>query len=538
MSRAPKCRADLIALGQTLRRRLNTLFTLGDVNDPWMADADYRSAAAHWVARIFERLGIRARVHVRQVHYRLVSQETPILRINGEEYVNSGDCFNHLCDAIRDARYLGLISSDLVVDRRNPEPVINHVADGGDVDAKVGVSDGEIKRHPFGPEYKPPEIELPVTWLHKPEVGQGYHLEIWIEKSTANDILLPLGREYGINIVTFIGEASATACKNLVDRAIESGKPVRILHVTDFDPAGRDMPISAAVKIDFFAKQSDIDLDIRLEHVALTPEQCIQYQLPRTPIKQTEGRITGFQTKYGEGATELDALQALYPGALRDILVEHIDRYYDHDLRADVENAVERFSGKLWDADAEVEKQFSKEIADFNRQRDEIAAAFKRQTGPAREAYDRILRLAQARYDRALDRAEAEITDMEERLIVKTQAMLSDMEAALEEAMPDPDLFDWPEPAEGDEDDDALYDSTRDYVEQVDVYRAHRGDDENVGLAIDRVVTKTCQLCGESFSFSESTVAKKRKFCSSKCTNKSYRNSVRARRDASPLHGK
>ena len=157
-----------------------------------------------------------------------------------------------------------------------------------------------------------------------------------------NEVLSPLGREYGINVATFIGEVSATACKNLVDRAIASGKPVRIAYISDFDPAGRDMPISAAVKIDFFAKKSGVDLDIRLAPVALTEEQCIQYQLPRTPIKKTETRLASFEARYGEGATELDALEAPHPGALREILVEYIDRYYDHALDEEVEHAVQQ----------------------------------------------------------------------------------------------------------------------------------------------------------------------------------------------------
>jgi hypothetical protein len=531
---APKCRADLIELARTRRRRLATLYTLGHVNDPWMADVGYRSEAAHWIADIFEHFEIRSRTHVRQVHYRLVSQETPILRVNGEEYVNSGDCFNHLCDAIRDARYLGLISADLVIDRRNPEPTINH-DDDGDVAAAIEIDDGSIERYEFGPSYAPPDVNLPtVSLTQEPSIGQRFHLEIWIEKSTMNDVLLPLGREYGINVVTFIGEASATACKNLVDRAIESGKPVRILHVTDFDPAGRDMPISAAVKIDFFAKQSGIDLDIRLEHVALTPEQCIQYQLPRTPIKQTEGRITGFQTKYGEGATELDALQALYPGALGDILVEHIDRYHDADLEDEVDTAIEQYREALDSAEELMEEQFSEQLMDINDQRQRIAAAFELVNGPAEAAYRSAMQEAQRIYDDALEQVCEEIDEMEDRLVTQAETMLARMKAALEEAAPDPDLFDWPLPADGDEDDNPLYDSTRDYVEQVDVYRAHRGDDEDIRLAADRIVTKTCPLCGKDFD----TVFRNKHFCSHRCANKSSKNSLRTRRDDGPSQAK
>ena len=489
MGDKPTSRADLIELAKTLRRRLDTLYTLGSSNDPLMVDQDYRSKHAYWIAELFQRMELPRRIHVRQIHYKLVSQKTPVLQVDGTPYINNSDCFNRLCDSIRDARYLDLIPADVIIDRRNPDPTIN-LEDDSDVAAEVAISGGSIERHRFGGEYTPPTITMPGTWLQEPEVGQRYHLEIWIEKSTANEVILPLGREYAINIATFIGEVSATACKNLVDRATASGRPVRVLHVTDFDPAGRDMPISAAVKIDFFAKKSGVgDLDIRLEHVALTEEQCVRYRLPRTPIKETEGRAASFEARYGTGATELDALEALHPGALRQILVEQIERYYDADLDDDVDGAVDRFKDELDSAEALIEEQFSEQLADIDDQRERIAAAFERVRNPARVAYVLAVRQAEAAYDLALAQVRDEIDEMEDRLVKQAETMLAQMKAALEEAVPDPDLFDWPEPAEA-EDDDALYDSTRSYVEQVDIFRKHRGDDDDVGLALDRSSSK------------------------------------------------
>jgi hypothetical protein len=532
MGRKPTNRADLIELGKTLRRRLDTLYTLGSTNDPWMVDQDFRSKHAYWIAELFQRLELPRRIHVRQIHYKLVSQKIPILQVDGTPYVNSSDCFNRLCDSIRDARYLDLIPADAIIDRRNPDPVINR-ADHDDIAAEVEVFDGSIERHSFGGEYTPPTITMPEVLLQEPTIGQRYHVEIWIEKSTANEVLLPLGRQYGINVATFIGEVSATACKNLVDRAIASGRPARVLHVTDFDPAGRDMPISAAVKIDFFANRSGTDLDIKLEHVALSEEQCIEYRLPRTPIKETESRAAGFEARYGIGATELDALEALHPGALRNILIQHIARYYDPNLNAEVAVAVDQFRDELDSVKDLIEEQFSEELADIDGQREMIAAAFGRVRDPACAAYNRIVRLAHARYTRALEQVRGEIDEMEDRLVTQAQTVLARVKTALEEAVPDPDSFDWPEPAEAD-DDDALYDSTRSYVEQVDVYRSHRGDDDDVGFAIDRMVTKTCTLCGENFS----TANPRKVFCSSRCTNKSYKTSLRERRDDGPSQAK
>jgi len=52
------------------------------------------------------------------------------------------------------------------------------------------------------------------------------------------------------------------------------------------------------------------------------------------------------------------------------------------------------------------------------------------------------------------------------------------MREELKEAAPDPASIDWPEPEEGDEADDALFDSTRDYLDQIARYRQHQGKKE------------------------------------------------------------
>jgi len=44
----------------------------------------------------------------------------------------------------------------------------------------------------------------------------------------------------------------------------------------------------------------------------------------------------------------------------------------------------------------------------------------------------------------------------------------------LEEEAPDPGEVNWPEPEEGDEDPDPLFDSTRGYLEQIDRYKEHQ----------------------------------------------------------------
>src|SRR5437764_1635940 len=100
---------------------------------------------------------------------------------------------------------------------------------------------------------------------------------------------------------------------------------------------------------------------------------------------------------------------------------------------------------------------------------------------------------------------------MEREFMAEAQALIATMGGALLHAAPLPEEFDWPEPAEGAEGENVLYDSTRDYLDQVDIFRAYQGKHDDVGFAADRIVTKTCEQCGTPFTTSEREL--KKKYC-------------------------
>ncbi len=126
--------------------------------------------------------------------------------------------------------------------------------------------------------------------------------------------------------------------------------------MSDFDPAGRAMPVSVARKLEFYIGTFDFDVDVTLNPFVLTEEQCQHYRLPRTPIKETENRRDKFEENFGAGATELDALEALHPGEMGKLLEQELDRYLDPTLDERVSSArwgFERQLGKIRDEVAE-----------------------------------------------------------------------------------------------------------------------------------------------------------------------------------------
>jgi hypothetical protein len=473
----PSGHEDLKALAERLGRPLYTLRAQDAKTDPFLAGMPARRRDAEWFAEVWNRVGGKRGFHLRRLHYRVLSQDPPILMPDGTPYINTVRCVATLYNGGRDARHLGLIDSDDLVDRKNPPPTIF---------MREGES-GEIQCHGGLGELAEPKLEIPRLVLAPPITAQAYQVEIWCEKSTMNDVLMPLGERYGVNVVTGTGEISETRCNELVQRAEESDRPVRILYASDFDPAGDSMPVAAARKIEYaLYRLQRYDLDIQVRPVVLTHDQCVEYRLPRIPIKD-EARAQRFEERFGEGATELDALEALHPGELERILVREIERYHDTTLDERVDEVADAVDEDLAEVNEHVRETHAEEIAELEREREAVVAAI--------EAFKR-----------------------------KAEPILRAIEQDLEDGAPDVDLdYDWPEPDEGDEDDDPLFDSTRTYLEQIDRYKDHQDKPTRAPprKELDQY-TYTCQVCGKSFLSARPAA----RCCSAVCRTALYKKKI------------
>jgi hypothetical protein len=99
------------------------ILVLARQNDPFFAGSETGQAMARWFAALWHQFSYTTGVHLRRVHYELVSQEQAGRhKHNGEPYENTENDWNYLSHAGKHARYLGLIDAEAFVDRRNPEP--------------------------------------------------------------------------------------------------------------------------------------------------------------------------------------------------------------------------------------------------------------------------------------------------------------------------------------------------------------------------------------------------------------------------------
>lgn len=440
-------------LAKEKKCNVTDLLVLARQNDPFYTGSATDRAMAEWFAELWRSFGYTAGVHLRRVHYQLVSQEDP-KKHNGKPYENTENDWNYLCNAGKYARYLGLVDPAAFVDRRNPEPHIfnNHVMYTRKPDWSYDF-----------PFWWMPEIEanlaadidwtLPKFKLSGYEYSdalQPYHLEVWVEKSTMDDVLIPLCKQYGVNLVTGLGFMSITSVIDLLKRVNEANKPCRIFYISDFDPAGDGMPTAVARQIEYWLTTYAAEADVKLNHVVLTKEQVEQYRLPRTPVKDSDKRKANFEDRYGEGAVELDALEALHPGILASIVEENILRFWDSELQekiVEARNEAKEELDKYWQARI---KPFQEELDDLKAQVEDVVQKY------------------QARLEEMQNELMDELEPYEEAI--------NSLRHAIQNVIDDitPNLPELPEPEIEEDDTNWLFDSYRDYFEQLAVYQAYK----------------------------------------------------------------
>jgi hypothetical protein len=466
----PDCYNDIKALGASAKRKQTSLVALDRDVDPFMADSPGRLRLAQWFADLWEMLGLQPGVHMRRIHYLLVSQPTQVIIPDGTPYENNVRCAAILNAAGRDARYNELIPEYAIVDARSPEPEIN-LSEDEETPAAIVTDGGSVRSGTEGMAALEIVLDLPQIALEAPVINQRYHVEIWIEKSTMAEILTPLGIRYGVNIVPGVGEMSLPNCEALVKRAVGSGRPVRVLYIADLDPAGVSMPVAVARKVEFISRKMKLDLQVR--RIVLTVDPCDELQLPRITIKETEARAGKFEERFGEGGCELDAIQAIHPGELHDILVAEIERYHDDELDDKIEAICDEAEEKAADINGEIHIRYADEIEELEMERDSINAETAEFMARRKERSDALL--------------------------IKADPLFRRIEQELANEAPDAVEFDWPEPDDGDEDYDPMYDSTRDYLTQIDAYREHQGKgEENATLRFQHPLT--CEVCGKDYT--------------------------------------
>lgn len=466
--------------------RVDDFLAMSQGRDPFYRGTPGDLEKANWFGTVWQKLGLDAithngtQVHLRRIHYLLVSRSAempPITwgeRRNRGRYRNTQEHWQALLDAALNARYLGIVQFRDIHDERNEAPVLYAPPGRPDIPApQVSVSAGYTYAAHLGMSllnhWNMPTCTL--SGYQYADGGQRYHLEVWVEKSTMEDVLRPVCGLFYANLMQGQGEFSATQMYEAAFRIYRSGRPTRIFYISDYDPAGQNMPVSAGRKLEWFMRAKDSPLrtafdtywaqgcDVALTPIALTCEQIVEYGLPTEPAKTSKGKSgkrkatpkteTASTTRWkSDGTTELDALEALHPGVLKRIVRNSLSEFYDGDLKSEVNQMRKLATDRLTEMQEEVLAEYAEQVEILNR-----------------DWY--------TFYERVNPQAEA--------LAERAETLLEGINHAMAKTIEDfdvEDVFPVPEAAEADEDPDAaLFWSERSYDEQLEAYHSHQRRD-------------------------------------------------------------
>jgi hypothetical protein len=320
---------------------IKALTVLSSKNDPYRLDTTVGHQLGAWLAEQIERfLGAEGRVHLRGLFYRIVAA-ADVAKPDGQSFTNTHDNWVWLqARAAKAARWLGYVPFNRICDERNEAPRLYLATEA------PAAGDGTFTR---GMGLNVPELNavLPLLWVTPPRGRQPYRIIMIGEKSSLGEVLRPIAEMVQGELLlptgeatdTMIAELAARAAEGILERAAKDDRPAVVLYFADFDPAGFQMPISVSRKLQALRALLYPQLEIRVYRVALTLEQVREFDLPSTPLIETEKRKTRWREVMQHEQTEIDALAALRPDDLRDIALDAVAPFYDFTLAARCQEA-------------------------------------------------------------------------------------------------------------------------------------------------------------------------------------------------------
>jgi hypothetical protein len=353
--------------------------------DPMYKGTDADHAKAAWFAELWEQAvdgRDEDRIHVRGVHYFIVMNDMdvqPPTDCSWSIYQNTEKCYNYLESASVLARILGYIPLGGVFDNKHDQRTVTEyrdhrrAADATDVDTPIGVDLPPIPKpddvadlefdpdEESFPEYAADHLvdELADNIRFDEPTQAPFHIEVWCEKGLP-DYIKGLCEEMGVNVVVEgEGDLSLTIAHEFVRRVESAGKPAIVCYLSDFDPKGTQMPHNVSGKIAWLEQRGDLTERVVVDRLAVTPEQIEALSLPRKPIEESSHTGTGakaydtlvdeWEQRRGVGACELNALEQ-HPDSYRRIVRDGLDPYVDDGLDEKNREAIDEWKAEVRDA--------------------------------------------------------------------------------------------------------------------------------------------------------------------------------------------
>jgi hypothetical protein len=273
--------------------------------------SDAKQPFLNAILRVLEEQRAYWPLTVRQVHYRLLGPDAPLMHASkpGSRYVNNNNSYRKAVELVARARINGLIKWDAIEDPTRTVQLNNAFA-----------NTGQFFRQAF-------ETFMTGYWRKRMQ-SQPHHIEIVAEKLTLETFLGWIAREHTIPFSIIRGMSSLSPKRKLHDRYRASRKDKLILLVvSDLDPAG-DAIAEDLVKS--FRRDFGI-INIEAYKVALTMDQVEQFSLePSDEAKNKSPTYRKYVERYG--TTKVWECEAMIPADLASVLESAIEDVIDLDL--------------------------------------------------------------------------------------------------------------------------------------------------------------------------------------------------------------
>lgn len=227
---------------------------------------------------------------LRQLYYQFVARDL---------IPNTMKSYKAIGNVINDARLAGLIDWNAIEDRTRSLRARSHWDDPAGVIESAARSYGKD------------------LWR-----GQDMRVECWIEKDALVGVIERVCTQYDVPFFSCRGYTSQSELWRAAMRHRAYGKDVKVIHLGDHDPSGKDMTRDIEERLQMFGAPSTIS------RIALNMDQVRKWKLPPNPAKITDSRFAAYEAEFGSESWELDALD---PSKIEKMIEKEIREYLDLD---------------------------------------------------------------------------------------------------------------------------------------------------------------------------------------------------------------
>jgi len=142
--------------------------------------------------------------------------------------------------------------------------------------------------------------------------------EVWVESRSLASVLRADCEEFAVSLYPCGGFSSisfANTAAEELNADAEDSRPLHVLYVGDYDPAGVMIDVSLERELRLHLRP---DIELRFERLGINPDQIEKYQLPEKPRKASERRA-----RHITHTVEAEAMPARI---LRGIVRKRIER--------------------------------------------------------------------------------------------------------------------------------------------------------------------------------------------------------------------